>query len=58
MSGDSCSAYIQTESVLKENCGQTDMTGNHLKQLENELLDKSKYDYQLRGKIPYLMTGT
>ena len=58
VSGDSCSAYIQTESVLKENCSQTDMTVNHLKQLENELLDKSKHNYQLREKIPYLMTGT
>ena len=34
------------------------MTVNHLKQLENELLDKSKHNYQLREKIPYLMTGT
>ena len=25
ISGDSCSTYIQTESVLKENCNQTDM---------------------------------
>ena len=58
ISGDSCSAYIQTESVLKENCNQTDMTVNHLKQLENELLDKSKDNYQLCEKIPYVMTGT
>ena len=55
ISGDSCSTYIQTESVLKENCNQTDMTVNHLKQLENELLDQSKDNYQLLEKIPYLV---
>ena len=34
------------------------MTVNHLKQLEDELLDKSKDNYQLCDKIPYMMTGT
>ena len=34
------------------------MTVNHLKQLENELLDKSKDYYQPHGKIPCVMTGT
>ena len=58
ISRDSCSAYIQTESVLTENCNQTDMTVNHLKKLENELLDKSKHNYQLHEKVPYLMIGT
>ena len=58
ISGDSCSTYIQTESVLKENCNQTDMAVSHLKLLENELLDKSKANYQLREKISYLMTVT
>ena len=58
ISGGSCSAYIQTECVLKENCNQTDMTVNHLKQLGNKLLDKSKDKYQLREKIPNLLIGT
>ena len=53
ISGGSCSAYIQTECVLKENCNQTDMTVNHLKQLENELLDKSKDNYELHEKITF-----
>ena len=44
ISGDSCSAYTQAESVLKENCNQTDWTVYHLKQLQITLLDKSK-DY-------------
>ena len=57
-SEDSCSAYTQTESLLKENCNQTDMTVNHLRQLENELLDKSKDYYKLHERIPCLMTGT
>ena len=34
------------------------MAVNHLKLLENELLDKSKANYQLREKISYLMTVT
>ena len=34
------------------------MTVNHLKQLENELLDKSKDYYQLHGKITCVMTVT
>ena len=58
ISGGSCSAYIQTECVLKENFNQADMTVNHLRQLENELLDKSKDKYQQREKIPYLLIGT
>ena len=58
ISEDSCSTYTQTESVLKKNCNQTDMTVNHLKQLENELLEKSINYYQLRETIPCLMTGT
>ena len=53
----SCSAYIQRDRALKENCNHTDMTVNHLKQLENKLLNKSKDNYQLREKIRYLMTG-
>ena len=57
MSEDSCSSCNQTESVLEENCNQTDMTVNHLKQLENELLGKSKDYYQLHEKIPCLMTS-
>ena len=57
MSEDSCSSCNQTKSVLEENCNQTDMTVNHLKQLENELLGKSKDYYQLHEKIPCLMTG-
>ena len=58
ISEDSCSTYTQTESVLKENCNQTDMTVSHLKQLENELLEKSIDYYQLHEKIPCLMTAT
>ena len=58
ISKDSCSSCNQTESVLEENYNQTDMTVNHLKQLENELLDKSKGYYQLHEKIPCLMSGT
>ena len=42
LSGGSCSTYIQTESVLKENYNQTGMTVNHLKQLENSYLTKAK----------------
>ena len=34
------------------------MTVNHLKQLGNKLLDKSKDKYQLREKIPNLLIGT
>ena len=58
ISEDSCSSCNQTESVLEENYNQTDMTVNHLKQLENELLGKNKSYYQLHEKIPCLMSGT
>ena len=34
------------------------MNVNQVKQLENELLGKSKDNYQLREKIPYLITST
>ena len=34
------------------------MTVNYLRQQENNLLDKSTDNNQLREKIPYLMTGT
>ena len=58
ISEDSCSSCNQTESVFEENYNQTDMTVNHLKQLENELLGKNKSYYQLHEKIPCLMSGT